>query len=658
MTVALHRIRFSGTNSAYLDIEWTKGKGEPVTPLPDVPAVTVCERELELDEFAQKDVPALCWRGDAPLLFQPLQLRENTDYYVDIRLPLSKAEAETRAQQSQSWPFEERLGAVFKADPSRRWSEPEQGAVVVSGQLRLRNHAGVLNLSIESGLQLRAEVVCRKLNYLTEFQVLLRDVAEFLAELLLQYDSPVSIAFELSDARLADPAALLFQLRYIMANENLPLAVEEVIDQLHVALVSKPLMRDISEVEEVNEEGLIDALDISLFESGGPLSALFRGFTPRELPILDVSEITDTPENRYVKHFLEECSLLAQWLSSHLAEKKKVAAAREAEGWFLRLQELLARESWRSIGPMRQFPSNSQVLLKRRGYRDILRFDLALRLGLTLPWNQGQKLAEGLNGDIRPVNELYEYWCFFLLRRALADICNTAPPDERSLLSITKDGLQVKLAKGTRSRTVFVYSSSPEKRVMVTLFYNRRFRRPTKNLPIWEGSYTAAFDPDYSISIAVTEGTSTQRHWLHFDAKYRLEQAELGAMLNERGDGAERDPEDDEAGYEQEISRLHRRDDLFKMHTYRDGILSTRGAYILFPGDGAGLRTQGRTKNFFVRDPAAFDGLSVHKIPSVGAFDLCPGRDEGQIIVLKDFLAAVLRAVSTADAYQEETGLV
>jgi hypothetical protein len=36
----------------------------------------------------------------------------------------------------------------------------------------------------------------------------------------------------------------------------------------------------------------------------------------------------------------------------------------------------------------------------------------------------------------------------------------------------------------------------------------------------------------------------------------------------------------------------------------------------------------------------------------------CPEREKAQIIVLKDFLAAVLRAVSTADAYQEESGLI
>jgi predicted component of viral defense system (DUF524 family) len=44
------------------------------------------------------------------------------------------------------------------------------------------------------------------------------------------------------------------------------------------------------------------------------------------------------------------------------------------------------------------------------------------------------------------------------------------------------------------------------------------------------------------------------------------------------------------------------------MHTYRDGILSSRGAYILFLGDGAGTRLNGSQKNLFVRHPSAFGG--------------------------------------------------
>ncbi len=51
------------------------------------------------------------------------------------------------------------------------------------------------------------------------------------------------------------------------------------------------------------------------------------------------------------------------------------------------------------------------------------------------------------------------------------------------------------------------------------------------------------------------------------------------------------------------------------MHTYRDGILSTRGAYILFPGDGNGMRMHGKTQNFFIRHPSAFRGPAAHPFP-------------------------------------------
>ena len=623
-----------------------------------VPAVTIGERELLLDDYAARGVPPICWRDDTPVLFERLHLRENTDYFIDITLPMPKAEAERQARQRPAWPFSDRLRAVFKADPPRRWKQPDAGSVVITGQLRLRNHAGILDLSTETGAVLRAEVVCRKIDYLREFQTLLNEVAEFLAELLLQYDSPVSVAFDLTDARDASAAAVLFQMRYVMAEDNLPLAVEELLSQAHAALVTEIRMQNIAEVEEPSAEALIDTLDASLFETGGPLAGLFRGFTPRELPVIQVAEIIDTPENRYVKYFLEECTLLAQWLAASLNTQGKVAAGREAESWVLQLQELLAHDIWRGVGMMRQFPSNSQVLLKRRGYRDVLRFDLALRLSLTLPWSQGEKLAEGLIGDIRPVSELYEYWCFFLLRRVLAEICQTELPDNGSFLSFTQDGLQVRLVKGKRSRVSFVYRQTTERTVKVALFYNRRFPRPRRNLASWEGSYTAMFDPDYSIAITVTAGTAVQKHWLHFDAKYRLEPAELVQVLHDTSTEVMADADDDETGYEQEISRLHRREDLFKMHTYRDGILSTRGAYILFPGDGVGMRMEGKAQNFFIRHPSAFIGPAAHNFPSVGAFDLCPGRDETQLPVLKTFLRSVLEAVTPGAPYHEEQGVV
>jgi hypothetical protein len=233
VAVPLHRVRFSWAPSTHIDIEWAKGDGEVLAGFAPIPSVTLCERETAPDDYAIRGVPAICWRDDTPVLFERLQLRENTDYFIDITLPIPKAEALRQTRERPAWPFSERLRAVFKPDPPRRWKEPDPGSVVISGQLSLRNHAGILDLSTENGAVLRAEVVCRKISYLTEFQTLLNEVAEFLAELLLQYDSPVSVAFDLTDARDASAAAVLFQMRYVMAQDNLPLAIEEVLSQVH-----------------------------------------------------------------------------------------------------------------------------------------------------------------------------------------------------------------------------------------------------------------------------------------------------------------------------------------------------------------------------------------------------------------------------------------
>lgn len=119
--------------------------------------------------------------------------------------------------------------------------------------------------------------------------------------------------------------------------------------------------------------------------------------------------------------------------------------------------------------------------------------------------------------------------------------------------------------------------------------------------------------------------------------------------------------DDDEAStivgadsYELELSRVHKQEDLFKMHTYRDGILSTRGAYVLFPGDSVGGRTTEPKPNLFVRHPQALGGGTNHRIPSVGAFDFAPGGSAAQGAAIADLIAAVLEVAASGKQYTEE----
>lgn len=269
-------------------------------------------------------------------------------------------------------------------------------------------------------------------------------------------------------------------------------------------------------------------------------------------------------------------------------------------------------------------------------------------MSLGLAWRQGAEIADGLVGDIRPVNEIYEYWCFFTLREVLLEVSSEIGGG--NFLTVSADGLRVQLSRGGRSECRFEFTTADGQKARASLFYNRRFVRPkTPNLT-WDGSYTSSFAPDFSLRIARACPDSVA-HWLHFDAKYRLQQQQTDELF----DGAEDEDQDAPSGnYQEELSRVHKQEDLFKMHTYRDGILGTRGAYVLFPGNGIGGIDAPPNPNFFVRHPSALGGGSVHHLPSVGAFALSPSGGNAQLEAVRSLLLAALSAVACGRPYTEE----
>lgn len=647
--VPLHRARFDLGAGCWIDIEADLGEGKPLAEgAIQSDCLISADEEARADEVSPGGIPPMCWR-DAGELFEKFQLREDTDYFVDVATPLSMDEAVQRCKANPAWPFEDRVASVFTREPPRRWRQ-EDGKTVITGQIRLRSHAGVLNLSPVFGGDLLAEVACRKLRYFEEFKRLLDELAEKAAELLLSYDSPVSLNFQTTDGLAVNEAALHFLMRHVMSRARLPTSIEEIVERPHARLVERIESTSIGEILEADPELVADGLDYAELRAGGPLARLFRGFTPASLPQREIYESRDTPENRYAKAFLEHCSLVARRLEGALDAQGRRVSAREARAWAVSIDEALQHGMWREVGPLTQIPANSQTLLRKRGYKDLLRYDLSLRMGMELAWNEAAQLSDGLSGDIRPVNQIYEYWCFFCLREILLSLC--AEVGGGNFLTVSKDGLKVRLAKGARSECRFEFTGTSGARVRVSLFFNRRFRRPKSPQSAWEGSYTAFFDPDFSIRLTKVAADAPS-HWLHFDAKYRLERQLSETLFEDPPDG---EPDAGAADYEAEVARVHKLEDLFKMHTYRDGILDTRGAYVLFPGDGVGGIVSLPKPNLFVRNPAAFGGCCSHRIPSVGAFDLAPGGDAVQTQAIASLLAIALEAVAGPAAYEEERG--
>jgi uncharacterized protein len=647
--VPLHRARFGLDTGCWIDIEADLGVGKPIAEgTIQSDSLMSAEEETKAGEVSSDGIPPMCWR-DSGELFEKFQLREDTDYFVDVATPLPMREAVHLCQANPVWPFEARLASAFTREPSRRWRQ-EDGKTVVTGQIRLRSHAGVLNLSPVFGGELRAEVACRKLRYFEEFKRLLDELAEKAAELLLSYDSPVSLNFQTTDDFAKNEAALHFLMRHVMAKSKLPTSIEEIMERPHSRLVEREERTSIEEILEANPEVVADGLDYSELRIGGPLARLFRGFTPASLPQRESYESRDTPENRYAKAFLEHCSLVARRLEVVLAAQGRRASVREARAWAVSIDEALQHGMWQEVGPLTQIPANSQTLLRKRGYKDLLRYDLSLRLAMELDWKEGAQLSDGLSGDIRPVNQIYEYWCFFCLREILLSLC--VEVGGGNFLTISKYGLKVQLAKGVQSETRFEFTGSDGAKVRVSLFFNRRFHRPRSPQSTWEGSYTAFFDPDFSIRL-IKDTTDAQSHWLHFDAKYRLERQQSETLFEGSPDHRQ---DVGAADYGAEMARVHKLEDLFKMHTYRDGILGTRGAYVLFPGDGVGGIVSMPKANLFIRNPAAFGGAGSHRIPGVGVFALGPGGGGEQKQAIASLLAHALHVVAGESAYEEEYG--
>ena len=95
---------------------------------PPAPQMVMAEEEVAPDEHGMCGIPALCWREESPVLFERFQLRENTEYLIDITLPEELADLEKSSPFPKGWPFGERLSTVFRIDPPRRWRGNPDGS--------------------------------------------------------------------------------------------------------------------------------------------------------------------------------------------------------------------------------------------------------------------------------------------------------------------------------------------------------------------------------------------------------------------------------------------------------------------------------------------------------------------------------------------------
>lgn len=583
-----------------------------------------------LDSWINDIQPPLMFiRDDESDLFNDVCIREETEYHFIIDYPMNKMKLLEQRRENQIFPFVNRkLKNHIAFNSKETWVEIRPNVTRMSGRINFRSFAGIAKFEFyETTKKIEVEVVSYKLNYEDDFRSLLSELAQHHSELLLSLDQPTEISLGMDELSEASPQGSIFHLRRLMENNNLPLAIETILANPHVKISHDIIMAESSLVTNPDLFEISSNPSGMKWVKGGSGSKYFRGLTPKLLPEEHLEYIHDNQENQFVKFCLEELLQFIIRLLETLPEKFQnsrsflISSQQTIEGY-------LTDPFFLSIGQFRRM-SNSMVMQKRNGYKDMLKLIQEFEFGLQLDSDVSE--FDNVDGDLRPIHKLYEYWCFFSLFSALKSICGKQVTSE--LLYRTEKGFTLCLKEKNQSQVVFNYNNKE-----VSLYYNRDFKKYTSNL--WDGSYDGGvYHPDFSVRI-VNNG---KVHWVHFDAKYKLDYSKFMSMIK-NGEGTAESSSSHDGNY--------KRNDIYTAHAYKDAILGTRGVYILYPDNI-------EDASIFIRNPV--DRYVFH-MPSIGAIPLRPGSNifnQKQQSRLKEYIQMMLDILTMDNLeYQEETGIV
>jgi predicted component of viral defense system (DUF524 family) len=533
---------------------------------------------LPRDSESLEPPPLLDRRAEAPELLdglEPVQLLEGREYLFELEAVTQGGNGVLSTDRPE----------VFEPDiaSGRR------------GRCRPGLHTGRLPVSIyrDGSLLGRVafEVRSRKLDYVRHYRWMLRDVAESLTEVVMERFAATEGRFVPDEQRGASTLYAQFEwLRSLLGSEDFASAVQRVLQRPFAdwgeEIEWRPSGRGVSVSSRAGR---------ALNRPGRRrISPELGRSLPEELPVVRARANLDNAPNRFVKFALTRWRAAAFQLGQVLERERETAPVQrgllEVKAVVARLDAWLSAPLFREVGELDRFPGGNPVLLRREGYRELFgafaRFEAASRLS----WQVGE---ERFGGGLRNVATLYEYWCFFTLAKVVAR-AGGVQLDLRTLVEVRPDGLAVALARGEQ-QVVRGSSSRLGRTLALELWFNRTFAPDDERASSW----TRPMRPDLSLRVSVSgSGPELPPVWLHFDAKYRVEQ--LAEVIGTPDEVVSRDLDTAMPGEA-------KRDDLLKMHAYRDAIRRSAGAYVLYPGSQA-------------EDFRAYHEL----LPGLGAFALQP----------------------------------
>jgi predicted component of viral defense system (DUF524 family) len=532
---------------------------------------------------------------------------------------------------------------------SRRRSLGDSSEKPDAGLIETRSFCGTLLLELVEGAgdatkspvaSALLDVRSLKLDYRTEYRGMLRRLSDEMAGLIADARSSTKAGFRSTFESRTDPGWLQIQLellRETLDGADFSAALQRILSVPHERLSS------VSDHAYSDRSIRWTSHAIRQLVTGAPRRAVPASHPLRaQLGLTSVAERVvvprksrdlDTLENRFVKFALSEfrAFLAHAQLVFESSAKEWGASVELSRRLAAVVDDWLGRSLFREVGEMRYAPMSSPVLQRKAGYRELLRWWLRFRSASELSWEGGEEL---FHAGQRDVASLYEYWLFFEL---LGWFCRECRDGNRPAIEELLDGLEegspnLRLRKRMELGPFVGTFAGQSRRLNARFAYNRRFD-VTSDRHIG-GSWTRRLHPDYTLTFwpdGLSEADAERQELLvhvHFDAKYRVEDIE-GLFGAEYSDDAD-----------EEVEGNYKRQDLLKMHAYRDAIKRSQGAYVLYPG----------------RSNAAVKLRGFHEIlPGLGAFGVAPdenGAAQG-LEALETFLTELLAHLGNRTTAQE-----
>jgi predicted component of viral defense system (DUF524 family) len=566
----------------------------------------------------------------------------------------AREHGETTVQLREAERYEYEVSSTNDADlrlrcslSSRRRSLGKTGKPD-AGLIETRSFCGTLLLELVEGdvdyakppvASALLDVRSVKMEYRTEYRGMLRRLADELAGLVADARSSAKTGFRSSFEERTDEGWLQIQLellRETLDSTDFSAALQRILSFPHERLST------VSDSLSTDQPIRWTPSAIRQLVTRNPRRTLAGSHPFRSNPGFDTvaerllvprkSRDVDTPENRFVKFALGEFRAFLTHAQSVFESCEGWAASaaltRRLAGT---VEDWLGRGLFRELGEMHFAPLGSPVLQRKAGYREVLRWWLRFRTAAELSWEGGEDL---FRAGQRDVASLYEYWLFFEL---LGWFCRQCRAGNRPAVEDLVEGLEqgspnLRLRKKMQLGPFVGTFAGQSRRLNARFAYNRRFEVTKERHE--GGSWTRRLHPDYTLTFwpeHLIETEAEQQELLvhvHFDAKYRVEEIEALFGTDEADDA-----DDEEEGN-------YKRQDLLKMHAYRDAIKRSQGAYVLYPGRA--------------NAPVRFMGF--HEIlPGLGAFGVAPdenGAAQG-LESLEQFLREVLAHLSNRTTAQE-----